>query len=303
MSSETPSPLNAVKALTFDVFGTVVDWRSSVIDELELRVHRKLSASPGDPGAPSDTLRERIAYLNNEYNPMAHKQGAGTWTSRFADAWRNSYWQFVRRQARFGQQQDAETFTTTDEHFYDSLLELIEEWLLDDLFSEEELRSFSLVWHRLKPWAGAAEGIAKLAAPPLGLVTATLSNGSTAIIKDLNDFGDLGFQRQFCAESLKAYKPAPETYLGAVKELGLQPHEVAMVAAHLADLQAAKEAGLRTIYVERPREEDWSKEMVNEAKGWVDLWVKKDEDDFNRVATNLQKLRNGEEETVLGKEL
>lgn len=48
-----------------------------------------------------------------------------------------------------------------------------------------------------------------------------------------------------------------------------------MVAAHLNDLRAAKDNGLKTIYVERPGEEDWSKDQVEKARreGWVDLWV------------------------------
>jgi 2-haloacid dehalogenase len=48
-----------------------------------------------------------------------------------------------------------------------------------------------------------------------------------------------------------------------------------MVAAHLADLKAAKDLGLQAIYVEREKEEDWGKEDVDKARGWVDLWVEK----------------------------
>lgn len=39
--------------------------------------------------------------------------------------------------------------------------------------------------------------------------------------------------------------------------MGLQPEEIAMVAAHLSDLKAAKSCGFKTIYVERKQEEDW----------------------------------------------
>ncbi|KAJ3492756.1 hypothetical protein NLG97_g5169 [Lecanicillium saksenae] len=71
----------------------------------------------------------------------------------------------------------------------------------------------------------------------------------------------------------------------------LQPEEVAMVAAHMADLEAAKNVGLRTIYVERPKEEEWSKERLEEAKSWVDLWIKEDEGGFIRLAQRLEQLR------------
>lgn len=48
-----------------------------------------------------------------------------------------------------------------------------------------------------------------------------------------------------------------------------------MVAAHLADLKAAKANGLQTVYVERPGEEDWGAEEIQKARtaGWVDMWV------------------------------
>lgn len=61
---------------------------------------------------------------------------------------------------------------------------------------------------------------------------------------------------------------------------------VAMVAAHLNDLKAARGQGFKTIYVERPREEDWrvDSEDYKEAKGWVDLWITEDEEGFIAVA-------------------
>ncbi|TQV90353.1 hypothetical protein V2A60_004272 [Cordyceps javanica] len=288
MSPGSLSPLVSVKALTFDVFGTTVDWRTSVIDELKLRIHRKLSTDGEAPGAPSAELRERLEYLNANY--AGQEAESDNWMARFADAWRSSYWLFVRSQARAGVQ-DAATFKTTDEHLYESLVDILEEWQLEDLFSESELKSLSLVWHRLTPWPDTVEGLKTLAAPPLGLQTATLSNGSTGLLRDLNDFGDLGFQHLFCAESLRAYKPAPETYLGAARELGLRPEEVAMVAAHMADLEAARNVGLRTVYVERRREEEWHADKLAEAKTWVDLWIKEDEGGFVALAKRFEELK------------
>ena len=79
----------------------------------------------------------------------------------------------------------------------------------------------------------------------------------------------------FSSEHFDAYKPSPKVYNGAVEKLGLQAGECAMVAAHLGDLKAARECGMKTIYVEREAEEDLSKEEVAQAKaeGWVDIWV------------------------------
>jgi 2-haloacid dehalogenase len=107
------------------------------------------------------------------------------------------------------------------------------------------------------------------------LGTATLSNGNTALLSDLKTHANLDFTHVLSAELFGSYKPSPKVYLGAVEKLGLQPHECAMVAAHLSDLRAAKDLGLQAIYVERPGEEDWAAEDVEKAssEGWVDLWV------------------------------
>ncbi|PNY23666.1 Uncharacterized protein TCAP_06391 [Tolypocladium capitatum] len=258
--------LSRVKALTFDVFGTVVDWRTSVTEELALRAHRKRAAADLPPPLRSSLER------------LAHEDWA-----RFAQAWRDSYGAFTRS---FDPSRDA--WKTVDEHYGDSLANLLRVWGLDALYTDAEVESLSLVWHRLRPWPDAADGLSALADG--GLTTATLSNGNVALLRDLDEFGSLGFHRLLSAETFRAYKPNPATYLGAARELGLEPSEVAMVAAHLGDLQAARSCGLRTIYVERPREEAWSKDddKYQQAREWVDLWIPEQEDGFVSLARRLQ---------------
>ena len=56
------------------------------------------------------------------------------------------------------------------------------------------------------------------------------------------------------AEVFRKYKPDPGTYLGVAKVFDLAPEEVMLVAAHQNDLQAARECGLKTAYIERPME-------------------------------------------------
>jgi 2-haloacid dehalogenase len=56
------------------------------------------------------------------------------------------------------------------------------------------------------------------------------------------------------AEIARAYKPDPRVYAASAEALGLERHEVCMVAAHRDDLIAAAEVGLRTAFVPRPRE-------------------------------------------------
>ena len=96
-----------------------------------------------------------------------------------------------------------------------------------------------------------------------------------SLLEDLRAYSGIPFTYIFSAELFGTYKPSPKVYLGGAEKLGLAPSECVMVAAHLADLKAAKENGLQTIYVERAGEEGWSEDQVKEARsaGWVDLWV------------------------------
>lgn len=266
MSPSAISPLTEVKALTFDVFGTVVNWRSTVTEELYLRAYRKLSADI------PDSLKAKLERLSES-----------DW-GRFAQAWRESYAHFTRS---FDPERDA--WKSVDQHHHDSLVRLLDEWELEGLYSEAEVESLSLVWHRLAPWDDSSQGLARLRSR---YTVATLSNGNTSLLRDLCDFGSLGFQRLLSAETFGVYKPDPQTYLGAARELGLEPAQVAMVAAHLGDLQEARKCGLRTIYVERMQEEAWDKQddRFQDARGWVDLWIAEDEDGFEALARKLQQM-------------
>ncbi|PTB68699.1 haloacid dehalogenase [Trichoderma citrinoviride] len=276
MPSKT-SRLTGVKALLFDVFGTVVDWRSSVTDELSLRIFRKQQSSSGRSeeeasSSLSPALRTRLEAL-----------AQSDW-DRFVQEWRDSYNAFTRA---FDPATDE--WKSIDEHHRESLVELLRRWDLEGLFTESEIRSLSLVWHRLAPWPDSAEGLERLHGR---YTTATLSNANTSILRDLSDFGGLVFDKVFSAETFRAYKPDPGTYLGAVRGLGLRPEEVALVAAHMKDLRAARDLGLGTIYVERPAEEEWGREEERflEARGWVDLWVAEGEGGLLGVAEKLREL-------------
>src|SRR2546423_1882759 len=54
----------------------------------------------------------------------------------------------------------------------------------------------------------------------------------------------------------QAYKPDPRPYQMAVKLLGLQSHEVMLVAAHQEDLRTAQAQGMQAAFVPRPQEFD-----------------------------------------------
>lgn len=204
--------LSSIKALTFDVFGTVVDWRGSII-------------------------REGTAF-------SAARGFQVDWAA-FADAWRAGYGPAMDRVRR-----GILPWTKIDvlhRMIFDGLLETFR---LTGL-SEAEKDHWNRVWHRLTPWPDSVVGLTRLRTR---FILATLSNGNVALLTNMARNAGLPWDCILSAELCKHYKPDPETYLAAADFLGLQPHEVMMVAAHKNDLRAAQAVGLRAAFVTRPLE-------------------------------------------------
>ena len=117
------SHLKEVKALTFDVFGTVVDWRRSVAREL------KAACEP--------------------------KGFVHDWEA-FADEWRAGYGPSMNR-VRTG---DLEWMNIDTLHRM-ILDELLKEYGLDG-FNEEEKIELNKAWHKLDPWPDSVQGLTLL---------------------------------------------------------------------------------------------------------------------------------------------
>ncbi len=204
--------MHVPKALVFDVFGTVVDWRTSIVLEGE------------------DLGRKKNLDVN--------------WAA-FADAWRSRYAPSMER-VRSGEI----PWTKLDDLHRASLEELLREFGVEGL-SEQEKDHLNRVWHRLDPWPDAFEGLTRL---KNSYVIAPLSNGNVALLVDMAKKAGLPWDLILSAELVRRYKPDPETYLMASDLLDLRPDQVMMVAAHVDDLRAAQENGLRAAYVPRPLE-------------------------------------------------
>jgi len=112
-----------VKALTFDVFGTVVDWRSSLIREGEaLGKAKRLSVD---------------------------------W-AKFADAWRGLY-QPAMDEVRSGRR----PWTKLDDLHRESLDKLLAQFGIKG-FTEAEIDHLNRAWHRLDPWPDSVPGLTRL---------------------------------------------------------------------------------------------------------------------------------------------
>jgi 2-haloacid dehalogenase len=207
--------LNGVRALLFDVFGTVVDWRSGVARE----------ATP--------FLRRRGA---ESVDPLA-----------FADAWRASY-QPAMEQVRSGRRR----FTRLDVLHRENLETILPDFGIDPAtVPASELNELNLAWHRLDPWPDAVAGLTRL---KTSFIIATLSNGNIALVLDMAKRAGLPWDAILGAEVVQAYKPMPEAYLRTADILAMRPEQICLVAAHNGDLAAARKCGLRTAFIPRPAE-------------------------------------------------
>jgi 2-haloacid dehalogenase len=112
-----------VQALLFDVFGTVVDWRSSIIDELT-----------------------RFG---------AEKRLQADWAA-FTDDWRGLY-QPAMDEVRTGRR----PWTILDVLHRESLDKLLVKHAVTGL-SEADKDHINRVWHRLRPWPDTVEGLTRL---------------------------------------------------------------------------------------------------------------------------------------------
>ncbi len=207
-------PAPPPKALAFDVFGTVVDWRGSIAAE----------------GA-------RLG--------RAWGLDAGIDWAAFADAWRGRYRPAMDRVARGGL-----PWTNLDGLHRLALEETLAEFGLAGLVEDRKAR-LNTAWHRLDPWPDSVAGLERLRRR---FTLATLSNGNVALLVNMAKRAGLPWDCILSAELFRAYKPDPAVYRGAADLLGLRPDEVMLVAAHRDDLRAAQRAGLRAAFVPRPLE-------------------------------------------------
>jgi 2-haloacid dehalogenase len=117
------TPRTAVRAIVFDTFGTIVDWRGSLIDSLK---------------------------------NFGRKHGLEAPWEILADKWRATYWPNLDR-VRRGELR----WTILDQLHYAALVELLPGFGIDSL-PETHLRFMTNFWHRLSPWPDAVEGLGRL---------------------------------------------------------------------------------------------------------------------------------------------
>jgi 2-haloacid dehalogenase len=202
------------RALLFDVFGTLVDWRGSLIDA----------------AAAVGSERPEVEW------------------SAIIDDWRRAY-QPAMDHVAAARDDGRAPWRNLDSVQGDTLDHVLAEHAID--LSVDQRRELIGAWRRLRPWPDTRDGLDLLRAKA---ITATLSNGHLALVVDLLRFAGLRMDAVLSAELASSYKPNPAVYLRALELLECDPGEAMLVACHAKDLAAASALGLRTAFVRRPRE-------------------------------------------------
>lgn len=223
--------LAGVKALVFDVFGTTFDWHANVTRTL---------ATHARPESP---------LTNSQWELFAHKWREGIYTYRHAAVERGKYF-------------SPETI------YLRTLEELVRTQDVNEGWGEAEMKLICEAWKGQTPWSDTLNGLEVLKSK---YIVAALSNGSTRDLISMNRASGVTWDYILSSDLINAMKPSPEAYKTVIKLLELKPEEVAMVAAHEYDLKAAKDQGMKTIYIERETEDT----LINKStlRGRFDLYI------------------------------
>ncbi|QRV94986.1 haloacid dehalogenase [Ceratobasidium sp. AG-Ba] len=207
-----PPSLHSVQALVFDLFGTSLDW------------HTPLTSA-----------------LNSAYPDVSPDD----W-STFAFAWRTAFLAHTATEGRQG------SFRPATELYSDALDDVLKSKgkaeQVASQWSKDERQQISKAWSRMIPFKDTVAGVDLLRQK---MTVIGLSNGSATALVPMCKSAELRFDLLLTSDLIGTYKPSHKMYRTAINALGLKPEEVAMVAAHEWDLGAAREVGMKTIYVER----------------------------------------------------
>ncbi len=210
----SPSTGRVIRAVLFDTFGTVVDWRSGI---------------------------SRIIQDFGRRHELALDAAA------FALEWRQRY-KPAMADVRAGRRE----FTSLDVLHRENLEASLRDFGIDSqALPEDDLAALAKAWRWLPPWPDSIDGIAAM---KRHVLVGPLSNGNTGLLVDMAKYAGLPWDVVLGSDVSRSYKPDVRAYLTPATLLDLDPGEVMLVAAHNSDLDAAQKAGLATGFVARPHE-------------------------------------------------
>lgn len=113
-----------IKALIFDVFGTVVDWRKTLTKRLNTFLPKNLS----------------------EYQ-----------LEKFASEWRKGYSEYIHE---FNN--NKQSWQIVDDIHKNKLIQLLNDFKLIDQMNDSSINNLNKIWHQLDPWEDSIEGLSLL---------------------------------------------------------------------------------------------------------------------------------------------
>lgn len=114
------------------------------------------------------------------------------------------------------------------------------------------LEALEQVWFNLKPFPEVEEVLREL---KKSYKLVVLSNGDRDQLKKATRVMKVPFDLIVSAEMSRAYKPSPRIYSMALKLLKLKSSKVLHVAGNQNDVLGAGSAGLKTVWVNRKKEQ------------------------------------------------
>ena len=203
--------LDSVSALTFDIFGTVLDLAGSLIPPLDLWL-KNCEASTSLTGErvwSQWRLRQRIEQYQDNMLMLGH-----------------SGYLAVKRKA---------------------LIYTLRSLKVE--FSYNQIDEFMEAYQILNPFEDAIDGLKRLSTKyKLVMLSNGEQHYLEHLAK--NRIG-IDFDQILSAETVSQFKPHPSVYRFAARKLSLEPQQIMMVAAHSFDILGARHSGLRGAYINR----------------------------------------------------
>jgi 2-haloacid dehalogenase len=210
----SPSTGLRLRAVLFDTFGTVVDWRSGIADAVRQFAQRhQIAAQPAE----------------------------------FAADWRTRY-QPAMAEVLSGRREFASLDVLHRENLEASLTNI---GVDPQSLPGDDVEALARSWRWLPPWPDSVDGISAM---KQHVIVGPLSNGNTGLLVEMAKYAGLPWDVVLGSDVSRTYKPDPLAYRTPARLLGLDPGEVMLVAAHNLDLEAARNSGLATGFVARPQE-------------------------------------------------
>ncbi|SDT89840.1 HAD family hydrolase [Stappia sp. ES.058] len=205
-----------VKAIFFDVFGTVVDWRSGIA---------------------------------NAFDQAFAKSGSDIKPLDLADAWRAEI--ASRLAENSGDTADGAEYTGLDAIHCDALEKVLADADLTHRVGSKEKAALEKSWEHLRPWPDSVPGLRSLRRE---YVIAPCNPASISMMTWLAKSAGLPWDLILGADIARRYPPAGSVYTRSAAAVGLAPGETMLVSAHNRDLDPARAAGLKTAFFSRPKE-------------------------------------------------